>query len=483
MRGKVRVSGDLDAASNAASFSGAAEAPPDIILILADDMPMNLLEYMPAVVEMQADGVTFSNYVVSNAWCCPSRATMFTGKLPHSHTIFRNSTAGGVLGGFAAWRNAGNDAETFATIAETAGYRTVMLGKFLNNYNPNIHARITGWSDWQCSDDAFNGFDYDLGELGSVVHYDSAEEDYATDVLLGFALDAIDTTPITQPLLMVLSVFVPHNPHAEAPRHEGLFTSITYPFTPAFDFRPSASDPAWLQDVPALENGSGDGQTGHFRGQARSLQAVDEAIAAIRAALAAAGRTNAFVIFTSDNGYHMGERSLPLGKQTPYDHDIRIPFVVVGPGVPTDVTVDAFAQNQDLCATFADMAKQPTPSVHQGLSLLPLMRGETPEAWRNVAYIEHKNPNYSSSDPWADPDDGPPGYIAMRSTTGLYIKYITGEIEYHDREADPYELDNTAADLSAERLAAMSAAVDAIQAGTTAAACLAAQTLSGDSLP
>jgi len=164
-----------------------------------------------------------------------------------------------------------------------------------------------------------------------------------------------------------------------------------------------------------------------------------------------------------------------MGKQTFYDHDICAFMVVIGPGVFAGVTIDAIIQNIDVCPTIAAIAGQSPPSVTQGMSFLPWLQGSTPTPWRNVAFIEHLNPAYDPEDPGADPDHVPPGYIALRTPEWLYIEYVTGEIEYHDRVADPYELFNTAGSMSAARLANLSSAAQAFQASTTPAEALAAE--------
>jgi arylsulfatase A-like enzyme len=65
----------------------------------------------------------------------------------------------------------------------------------------------------------------------------------------------------------------------------------------------------------------------------------------------------------SDNGYHLGEHGIPVGKQSPYDESLRVPLIVRGPGVPAGALVDAIALNIDLAPTFAELAgPRPRPS-------------------------------------------------------------------------------------------------------------------------
>jgi N-acetylglucosamine-6-sulfatase len=95
---------------------------------LTDDLAWNLVQYMPHVLQMQKDGITFTNYFVTNSPCCPSRSSIFTGRYPHNTGIYRDDC------GYSAFHNRGYEATTFAVALAAAGYRTAMLGKYLNGY-------------------------------------------------------------------------------------------------------------------------------------------------------------------------------------------------------------------------------------------------------------------------------------------------------------------------------------------------------------
>jgi len=153
------------------------------------------------------------------------------------------------------------------------------------------------------------------------------------------------------------------------------------------------------------------------------------------------------------------------GKMTAYDTDIRVPLIVTGPGVPTGRVIDEIAQNIDLCPTFEELGFAPASRRIDGRSVAPLLRGETVEGWRTMALIEHRGPVRNLVDPdLPSPRSGnPTTYEAMRTATALYVEYADGEKEYHDLASDPDELHNTFAGLSAERKAALHAALEATQ--------------------
>ena len=83
---------------------------------------------------------------------------------------------------------------------------------------------------------------------------------------------------------------------------------------------------------------------------------------------------NTYIVFSSDNGFHLGQHRLTPGKLTAYDPDVRVPLIVTGPGVPAGRTVDAMTENTDLCPTFAELAGAPAPPNADGRSLVPLLQ-------------------------------------------------------------------------------------------------------------
>jgi arylsulfatase A-like enzyme len=457
-----------------AAGTGGTAAPPNIVFVLADDLAMNLVPYMPHVLQMQKDGATFTNYFVADSLCCPSRTSMFTGRYPHNSGVFTN---GGDDGGYATYLARGNDPQTFAVALSAAGYRTAMLGKFLNGYQPGMNQASMGWTQWDVAGDGYPEFNYDLNQDGKVVHYGATPADYLTDVISGLGQMFVGRKA-AKPFLIELASFAPHAPYIPAPRHAALFPGLVYPRTPAFNAAHTMADPAWLQAVPPLKPAAIANINKDFRMRAQAVQAVDEMIGAIQQQLVASGHDkDTYLFFTSDNGYHMGEHSQTPGKQTAFDTDIHVPLVVTGPGVPAGLKVDEMVQNIDLCPTFADLAGATPPATVNGHSLAPLLHGDKVAAWRNVVLIEHHDPKFDPTDPDADTGavKNPSTYEAIRTATTVYVEYVTGETEFHDRATDPYELSNTAASLPAATVAKLHATIAAIAACKTADECWAAQ--------
>jgi N-acetylglucosamine-6-sulfatase len=432
----------------------AATDRPNIVFVLTDDMSMNLIRHTPAVKTMQQQGATFSNYFVTNSLCCPSRASIFTGRYPHNTGIETNSAATG--GGYPTFIRKGLDHDTFATDLQKVGYRTAMMGKFMNEYQPGTPNNPTksnpaGWDEWALAASGYSGFNYQLNQTGQVKRYGNKPSEYLTDVISQRGQDFIKRSAADgQPFLLELSVFTPHKPYVPAPRHAKLFKGLKAPRTKAYGKKPKKAA-SWMatQKLTKSQKKKMDGQ---FRSRVQTMQSISDMITDVRGQLRASGvADNTYIVFSSDNGYHMGEHALISGKMTAFDTDIHVPLVVVGPDVPANSKVPGLASNIDLRSTFADLAGTSVPKRVDGRSLAPLWRGASTD--RKFVLVEHDGPAIDKN----DPDGGifrspnPPNYAALRGKSWLYVEYNNGAREYYNHLNDPHELNNIAGKLSPKR--------------------------------
>ncbi len=150
------ASATVDAGRDAATGSKA-----NIVFILTDDLSWNLVQYMPHVLQMQQKGTTFSHYFVTDSLCCPSRSSIFTGKYPHNTGVFTNTAP---AGGYAKFERRGNAVQSFSTILEPVGYKTAMMGKYLNGYEPKVNQQDPGWREWDVAGEGYGEYDYSLNE-------------------------------------------------------------------------------------------------------------------------------------------------------------------------------------------------------------------------------------------------------------------------------------------------------------------------------
>jgi N-acetylglucosamine-6-sulfatase len=423
---------------------------PSIVFVLTDDLSMNLLQFMPHVQAMERRGLTFHDYFVSDSLCCPSRSSIFTGDFPHDTGVFSNV---GAHGGYHVFYGRGEELGTFAVELRRAGYRTAMMGKYLNGYldGPQAPAGLApthvpaGWSEWDVGGTAYPEFNYTLNENGELFAYGAQPEDYLTDVLARKGVDFIDSSAAARrPFFLELATYAPHDPYVPAPRNARDFPGLTVPAPPSFDTLP-AHAPPWLQAHPPLLPAQIDQLDRVFRKRAQSVEAVDRMIGQIEQALADEGLArNTYLVFSSDNGFHAGEYRLMPGKMTAFDTDIRVPLVVIGPGVPAGTTNDAMVENIDLAKTFTNIGG--TAMRGDGHSLLPLLHGDQPADWRDAILVEHHGPDLSGTDPdfQQTPSGNPRTYEAMRTHRYAYVEYNDGERELYDLRNDPYELHNIA---------------------------------------
>ena len=455
---------------------------PNIVMILTDDYSLDLMaQSMPNLDALRRDGTSFANYFVTDSLCCPSRSSIFTGKLPHDTQVFTNTPPYGGFGAFMAHDNVGH---TFAAALHQVGYRTAMLGKYLNGYEPARDGAPPGWSEWDVAGNGYPEFNYALNENGRVNHYGSDPGDYLVDVLSDRA-DAFIRKSAGEPFFIEIATFAPHAPYTPAPRDADKFPGLAYSRAAPFGAKPNAAAPGWLREIPPLRPQDLAVIDKAFRMRVQADQSVDKMIGRLRASLAELGiDKDTYVIFTSDNGYHMGEYQLRPGKMTPFDTDIRVPLVVVGPGVAGGRTLPEIAENIDLAPTYVELAGAiGGPLQPDGHSLLPLLHAapgaDASIAWRRAALVEHRHPTASPADPdiQEGPSGNPPSYEALRTPDALYVEYddTAHEVGFYDLKADPMELNNLAGGLASDVKARWHAWTARNAACQGAEACWAAQ--------
>jgi arylsulfatase A-like enzyme len=405
-----------------------APAGPNVVLILTDDQRWDTLWAMPNVQSLLVDhGVTFDNAFTVNPTCCPSRAGILRGQYSHGTQVYKNTPP---FGGFDTF----DDSSTVATWLKDAGYRTGLIGKYLNGYNQEGYIP-PGWDAWEAfTTDNGNGdyFDYNLSVNGSKVHFGSEDADYSTDVLAADAVSFIDSTPTSAPLFLYFSPKAPHEPSTPPPRYANAFDDLP-PWRPPSYNEPNADDkPPYVKDHPPLDPDQQAALDELVRDQYRTLLAVDDAVGAIVGALAGTGRLeDTLIVFASDNGYLWGEHRL-TEKDVPYEESIRIPMVVRFDARSPLIRHDpSLVLNIDLAPTFADVAGIPTPAV-DGQSLLPLLTNPA-AAWRDDFLIEHLR-------------GGVPTFCAVRTEQYLYANYLSGKafLELYVLADDRFELNNVA---------------------------------------
>jgi len=412
----------------------ALTAKPNIVFILTDDMRKDDLKYMPKTRSvLKEKGMSFENAFVSNALCCPARATIMRGQYAHNTNVWTNHNT--QSGGWQAYRDNGLEQDNVATRLHDAGYRTALLGKYFNGYQ-NTRVVPLGWDRWFAHVNGDSYYDYDINDNGTIKHFGSSASDYNTDVIANHAKAFIDASANAGvPFFAYVAPKAPHGPATPAPRdlhtHDGLKASRP----PSFDEKDVSDKPPWIRQLPRLSNAKKTGIDRLHEKRAESLQAADDLVAGVVGKLRNKGILgNTYIFFTSDNGLHEGEHRIPGGKWRPYEEDVRMPLLARGPGVAAGSTTYKLALDTDYLPTFTDLAGTQTPPYVDGRSQRPVLKGDT-TAWRSAILLEAaRNDVFPPKSP---------AYRGIRTSGGTkYVEYASGNKELYHLGRDPYELNN-----------------------------------------
>jgi arylsulfatase A-like enzyme len=424
---------------------GSSGKNPNIVLILTDDLDQTLYldrsRYPKVNSLLVEEGTTFSNYFVTDSLCCPSRSSLLRGQYVHNHDVRSNKPP---LGGFEKFHTNGDEKSTIATWMHDAGYRTGLLGKYLNGYPNGADATFVppGWDEWASpiGNGGYSEYNYRLNENGTLVPYGATPQDYLTDVLSQKSGEFIQQSA-DKPFFLYVAPFVPHAPATPAPRYADAFPGVQAPRTASFNQADVSAEPQWLRNRPLLNDQQIGSIDALYRKQLQSMLAVEDMIEHVVDTLKQTGKLdNTYIVLTSDNGFHLGQHRLPQGKITAFDEDIHVPLVVRGPGVPHGKMVGDFAANVDLAPTFAKLGAANVPDFVDGRSLDSAFHGKSGHDVRKDVLVEQFT---GSGGPLAGRRGGaPPTYAAVRTARYTYVEYVTGERQLYDLRADPDQLHN-----------------------------------------
>jgi N-acetylglucosamine-6-sulfatase len=461
-----RDAGGAVADSGAGRPDASDGPPPNFVYIVADDLDAEMMQYMPKTRQLVRDqGVELRRFYTPYSLCTPSRVAVLTGQYPHNNRVFGNDAPDG---GHSAFVSRGAEASTIAVWLQAAGYRTALIGKYVNGYPADGLSdtyQPPGWTDWYVLvRKVYDFYDYVMVENGRRVGYGSAPRDYSTDVIARRAAALIGDYEAEddRPFFLYVAPTAPHGPAVSAPRHADLFGAAQLPDDPSFDEPKVADKPAWIRAKPRFDGAQIDAIRTTYRKRLRSLQAVDDLVETVVEKLAETGELDrTILVFTSDNGYKRGQHRLPGGKTTAYEPDILLPLYIRGPGVASGQTREHLALTIDLAPTFADLAGVASPGV-DGTSLRPILGDgpADPAGWRSDFLVINRP---SGTEP------GAPRYNALRSGRHAYVE--TGdERELYDLEADPYQLGSRHDSADPTLLTDLSARLEALL-GCAGAAC------------
>ncbi|KAM4676700.1 N-acetylglucosamine-6-sulfatase [Discoglossus pictus] len=455
---------------------------PNIVLILTDDQDVSLGGMTPLkkTKELLGDhGITFSNAYVGSALCCPSRSSILTGKYPHNHHVVNNTIEGNCSS--KAWQKT-QEPNTFPALLNSIGYQTFFAGKYLNQYGAEDAGGIShvppGWSYWYALERNSKYYNYTLSENGRArKHGENYSLDYLTDVLANVSLDFLNYKSNYEPFFMMIATPAPHSPWTAAPQYENKFLDVNAPRTSNFNVH--GKDKHWLirQAKTPMTNTSMQFLDNAFRKRWQTLLSVDDLVEKLLKELSARGELdNTYIFFTSDNGYHTGQFSLPIDKRQLYEFDIKVPLLVRGPGIAANQTSKALVANIDLGPTILNIAGYNVNDTQMdGMSFLNILKNNN-VTWRSDILVEYQGEGQNTTDPTC-PALGPGvsqcfpdcvcedaynnTYACVRTISATYdLQYCEFDdaevfVEVYNLTADPNQLTNIAKSIDQEILEKM----------------------------
>jgi arylsulfatase A-like enzyme len=416
---------------------------PNVLVILTDDQTLESMRVLDQTRTLIGDeGATFSHFYASFPYCCPSRATYYTGQYSHN-TGVRDNVA--PYGGFRTLRT--ND--TVNVALQNAGYYTAHIGKFLNGWGADGDiAPPPGWTKWFGLIDptTYHYFDYSVSDDGKKRDYGHADADYSTDVLGAATVQTIgDATKSGKPFYISFTPLAPHVESAEksnlafegyqwpmakpAPRFAKSFAGAEPPKTASYNERDVNAKPSFVREMHPITASVERLQAESYELELETLKAVDEWVGKIVQALKDNhAYDNTLIMFSSDNGLFHGEHRIANGKLYLYEPAVHVPLLVAGPGVTKGVVVDQPVVNVDLAATiYAATGVTPTVPI-DGRSVLPLVTN--PELGRGRAVLLENT------------HGGAVLTEAVHTERFVYLESADGTKELYDLAADPDQLQN-----------------------------------------
>ena len=420
------------------SQSAEAAKKPNIVFFFTDDQTTSTLGcyghplvQTPNIDRLAAGGTRFANAFVSHSICWVSRTTILSGLIGRSYGTPDNPD------------QARPDAvrELYPDILRQHGYRTGYFGKW--------HAKMPkGYK----REDHFDEFEA-IGRNPFYKKQPDGSLRHETELIVDRGIEFIRNQPKGKPFALNMWFNACHAEdgdrrpgigHFPWPRAvDGLYETDEMAPPRLNDPEIFNSQPDFLKTTINRERffwrwNTDEKYRTNMRAYLRMVSGIDGAIGRFIEELEKAGLAdNTIIVYSADNGYHMGNRGF-AGKWSHYEESLRVPLIVYDPRVPKRMrgqVTDALALNLDLPATFLDWAGIKPPKRYQGHSLKPVVSKGKPNDWRTETFHEH----------FAVRSRIPP-FEGLRNENFKYVRYFDHDnYEFlHDLKNDPDELVNLA---------------------------------------
>jgi arylsulfatase A-like enzyme len=443
----------------------AKKKSPNIIYIMSDDHAsaaigaygswLKPVMKTPNLDKLAKQGVRFTNSVVTNSICTPSRAAILTSQYSHKNGVY---TLADPLS---------PKTIHIGHLMQRLGYQTAMIGKWHLTIDP------TGFNYWAVFPGQGVYINPKLRMMGSKKK-DLKEftGDYSTDVVTNLSLDWLKNRDKDKPFMLMCQFKAPHRPWDPAPRFKDLYKDVKIPEPPTLldDYQGRAKQISMIRmrigqdfqqrdlQMPIPKDKSTDELRKwayqHYLARYLScVAAVDDNVGRLMASLEENGLAeDTIIIYTSDQGFFLGEHGF-YDKRMMYEPAITTPLIVRWPGHTKPGTVNNdIVMNLDHAPTFLELAGSSATKEMQGKSYKSILEGKTPPDWRKSSYYRY----------WMHMDGAHavPAHYGVRTDRYTLIhlygkalnmkgaKDITldPEWELYDRQKDPQQMRNVYAD-------------------------------------
>ena len=412
--------------------------PRNVVFILIDDLRFDGMGFLqpelktPNIDRLASGGTYFPNTLVTSSLCSPSRATILTGQTVRNHRVVDNndSSEEGLV--------------FFPSYLQRAGYQTAFLGKW--HMGQGSDGPRPGFDKWV----SFRGQGEYYPRPGLTLNVDGQrvpQKGYITDELNDYAMEWLQKgRDPGKPFFLYLSHKAVHSDPLPAARHAHQYdaTAFRIPASAANTPENYRGKPMWVYNQRNTWHGidffyhSDLKMTEYLKSYYATLSAVDDGVGRLLDYLKASDlEKDTMVVFTSDNGFLIGDHGL-IDKRNAYEGSIRIPMVVYAPGlVPAGVTNPGRFSTLDLAPTFLDLGQAGSPPQLEGHSALPLWTGRVTAAdWKPQDFV------YEYYWEWNFPMT--PTTFAIERDRMKYIQYhgVYDTEELYDLARDPDEMRN-----------------------------------------
>jgi N-acetylglucosamine-6-sulfatase len=431
------------AAAEASTTDATLDRRPNVLLIITDDQPWDTLPvtvgpaampWLEARLDDPSDRwIRFTNAFVNVPLCCPSRASILTGRYAR-HTGVESNVDGADL----------DESSTLATWLDDAGYQTAFIGKYLNGYPWDRGAYVpAGWDRFLAKRNrdittTYEG--YPFVDQGVPLIAGTSEDAYATAMLAGEAASFLRGASAGAPWFLVFAPSAPHEPWTPAAQDVGSFDDVPIAMPDERAMNHVVGAPDWVNGLPAIDATMADDLEQERRHMLETLRGVDRAVASLVAEVRARGEMDdTLIVVISDNGFSFGEHRW-VGKRCPYAACVRVPLVMRTPWAAAG-EIETPVTNVGLTPTILDVAGVDAAGGRSdGLSLRPMLDDRVGGVIDRAAVLVE----------WAG-DGEVPAWRGVRTAGFSYVEHADGTVELFDLvgtlgRPDPAELRNRADD-------------------------------------